>query len=88
MIYGHTVNTPQTYHSQHITYHQKNWGNRYGNGYTAMNWARHWYQGWTPYYYRWHNHHWVVYLRHGHSYRTVYISSNYGQHYYRSGYIW
>ncbi len=91
-------NVPQTYSHTYTNSHDysnnRHWGNsnwnnhRYGNGWTAMNWAKKWYPGWNAFHYRWHNNCWWVYMRQGHHYRTVCIGSNYNWHWYQNGYRW
>lgn len=62
--------------------------NVYGTGYNALYWANQWYPGWTAVNYRWYNGYWVVYIRSGGVYRTVYIAPDYSWHHFQEGYIY
>jgi len=59
-----------------------------GSGWTAMNWANQWYPGWTAVSYRWYDGYWIVYIRSGNVYRTVYVAPDYSWHHFRDGYLY
>ena len=66
-----------------------NGGWQTGRG-TVVVWVNQWYPGWQVYRWRWdgYSNRWVVWIRNGSVYRTVYVGNNFGWHNYRGGYVW
>lgn len=93
VYYDYSYNPAQTYYTNYNQNHNysnyQHWNNnQYGNGWTAMQWARHWYPNWQVLNYKWNNNCWWVYIRYGNYYKTVCIAPNYSWHYDRDGYLW
>lgn len=86
--------TPQNYSHTYQTYynnypHHQTWDhNKYGNGWTASNWAKKWYPGWQIHSYKWKNNCWWVYMKWGNYWRTVCVGPQYNWHWYQNGYRW